>query len=45
MPDDIRAYHDKLTGTSKLVCDKLYEIIDGNLAATERKVWYAARAA
>lgn len=37
---DIKAYNEAQTGDSRQICDKLSQLIDHYLAATEAKVWH-----
>lgn len=40
MKKDIQTYNDSQDENYKAVCDKLAEVIDANLAATENKIWH-----
>lgn len=42
MNEDIKSYHDQLSGVQREICDKLYEIIRTELADAECKVWHGA---
>jgi len=41
LPDDIRAYHERLDAEARAICDLLLEVIEHELPDAERKVWHA----
>lgn len=41
VPDDIRAYQDRLDAEARPICDLLLETIERELPDAERKVWHA----
>ncbi len=41
IPDDIRAYHEKLDAQARPICDLLLATIEQGLPDAERKVWHA----
>lgn len=40
MQKDIQLYHKALAAEDKLICDTLYEVISGQLADAENKIWH-----
>lgn len=38
---DIKKYNDKLEANEKEICNRLYTIIESELANTEKKIWHA----
>lgn len=40
MNKDVAAYHDGLEGEDRAIADKLFEVIDRNMADAENKVWH-----
>ena len=41
IPDDIRAYQERLDAEARLICDLLLETIERVLPDADRKVWHA----
>ena len=41
MDSNIKQYHDNLSESDRLICDRLYEIISDNLPGADAKVWHA----
>ncbi len=41
MEKEIKAYHDKQSPEERLICDRLYELINSRMADAERKIWHA----
>lgn len=40
MNEDIKTYHEQLSGEDKIICDSLYDIITKSLPQAESKVWH-----
>lgn len=40
MHKDIQNYHKKQTPEDRAICDKLFELIEGEMSAAESKVWH-----
>lgn len=40
MNKDIKNYHRALSPADKAICDKLYEVISGQLPKAENKIWH-----
>lgn len=41
MDKNIKAFHDKQSGSDKKICDVLYEEISNSLPQAENKIWHA----
>ncbi|QDH78448.1 DUF1801 domain-containing protein [Echinicola soli] len=41
MNNDIRTYHEAQSEEDRIICDRLFQLIDENLSGSESKVWHA----